>query len=145
MPSDKPAEIQRLLRKTFFPQAVAQDEAILEAFDWDGLWGTTWVPELPNGKYELRAVAKDWSGNVDADLAPILTVDVAGGVVTPESPPDVSIEFTANLGGTGVGDPAQLNGNLLNTYNNLPTVVLTIEAPEEPTVLVLVEVIHLMD
>jgi hypothetical protein len=64
-PEDKADKVRDLLRKTFFPPAVAKEEAILEAFDWTGLWGATWKPQLAEGaEYQLRAIAKDWSGNV---------------------------------------------------------------------------------
>ena len=145
-PEDKRDEVFDVLRKTFYPPAVAQDEAVLLAYDWTGLWGTTWVPNLPEGtEIQLRAIAKDWSGNVTPpELAPVLNARVLGGMVDPVTPGSgMAIEFTANLGGTGVGDPtdSQANG-LLETYENLPTVVLTVDAPnaiENPTVLVLVE------
>jgi hypothetical protein len=97
---------------------------------------------LPDGTYQLRAVAKDWSGNVDPDLAPVLTVSVVDGVVQPMTPASgMSIDFTANLGGTGVGDVVQqVNNQLVATYDDTPTVVVSVESSEKPTVLVLVEV-----
>jgi hypothetical protein len=146
-PEDKADEVRDMLRKTFFPPAVAKEEAILEAFNWTGLWGATWKPDLTEGvEYDLRAIAKDWSGNTTpAEQAPILTVRVEGGVINPVTPgANMEIELTANIGGTGVGDPviSQANGLLMPTYNNLPTVVITVDAPdaiEDPAVLVLVE------
>jgi hypothetical protein len=145
-PEDKRDEVFEVLRKTFFPPAVAQEEAVLLAYDWTGLWGTTWVPNLPEGtEIQLRAIAKDWSGNVTPpELAPVLNARVQGGMVDPVTPGSgMAIEFTANLGGTGVGDPTESQANgTLETYENLPTVVLTVDAPnaiENPTVLVLVE------
>jgi hypothetical protein len=137
-PEDKVDNIRDIFYKGLFPPAVAMDDAIVEAFDWDGLWGAAWDPMISDGTYYLRAVAKDWHGNVDPDLAPVLQVTVQNGVVNPFTPnAGVSIEFTANLGGTGVGDVVYDTGQ---SYNNMPTVVLTVEAPEKPRVLVLVEV-----
>ncbi len=137
-PEDKVDDIRDIFWKGLYPPAVAMDDAITEAFNWDGLWGTTWEPDnMADGVYYLRAVAKDWHGNVDPDVAPVLEVSINNGVVYPFTPDaGVSIEFTANLGGTGVGDVAYGS----QSYNNTPTVVLTVEAPEKPIVLVLVEV-----
>jgi hypothetical protein len=142
-PEDKVDDIRDIFRKRLYPPAVANDEAIMEAFDWSGLWGAVWKPEvLDNGEYELRAVAKDWSGNVDPNPA-TMPFMVEDGVVLPPQSPDMSIEFTADLGGSGVGDvsfrdPAS-NAPIMS-YDNTPSVVLTVSAPEDPTVLVLVEV-----
>lgn len=125
--------------KRLFPPSVAIDEALNEAFDWTGLWGASWDPSvLPSGAYELRAIAKDWSGNVTPeDMAPVLTIEVEGGVALPETPGnDIEIEFTANLGGIGVGD----SRFGWQSYYDTPSVVLTVTAPEKPTVMVLVEV-----
>jgi hypothetical protein len=69
-PEDKVDEISDIYRKQILPYSVIQDQAILEAFRFEGLWGTTWNPTLPDGTYYLRAVAKDWSGNIDPSLAP---------------------------------------------------------------------------
>jgi hypothetical protein len=143
-PGDKADDIRDMFKNSLFPMPVTIDKAILEAFDWDGLWGTTWKPMLPDGTYYLRAVAKDWSGNVDASLAPIMPISIVDGAVQPVTPASaISIEFTANLGGTGVGDVVYWSAaqqRFLPSYDNTPSVVLTVEAPEEPTVLVLVEV-----
>ena len=126
------------LTKQLLPVTVASDEGVIEAFDWTGLWGTTWESSmLADGAYEVRAIAKDWSGNVTPeDMAPILTIEVEGGVVDPETPGSgIDIEFTADLGGVGVGDRPWTTG----TYHDEPGVVLTITASEKPTVLVLAE------
>jgi hypothetical protein len=147
-PEDKTDEIwDILINKTFYPHAVAQEEAVMLAYEWTNLWGTTWVPNLPEGtEIQLRAIAKDWSGNVTPpELAPVLNARVQGGMVDPVTPGSgMAVEFTANLGGTGVGDPTESQeDDLLETYENLPSVVLTVDAPnaiEKPTVLVLVEV-----
>ena len=114
------------------------NETINELFDWTGLWGASWdASMLMDGLYEVRAIAKDWSGNVTPeDMAPILTIEVANGVVNPETPgADVSIEFTANIGGVGIGDKPYDN----DSYRDIPGMVITVEAPEPPTVLVLAE------
>ncbi len=136
--------ISGILRPALFPPAVALNEAIVEAFNWTGLWGTTWDPKLADGTYQMRAVAKDWSGNVDPDSAPIYTFSVVNGVVVPETPASgISIEFTADLGGTGVGDRSgqwYTGNSSTSNYTDRPSVVITVEAPEKPTVLVLAEV-----
>jgi hypothetical protein len=124
--------------KRLFPPSVLLDEIVNEAFDWTGLWGASWDPSmLAAGEYELRAIAKDWAGNVTPEeMAPVLTIKVENGVVDPETPgAGVEIEFTANLGGVGVGDAPYG----LQSYKDVPGVVVTVTAPEEPTVLVLVE------
>jgi hypothetical protein len=142
--------IPTVIKKNIFPEKVARNDGIYELFDWTGLWATTWDPKLPNGTYQLRAIAKDWSGNVDPSLAPILTVSVANGQVQPETPGSgISIEFSANLGGNGIGDrsgqwtdgdhavPDSAN------YNDVPSLVVTVDAPinmpDEPIVLMLAE------
>jgi hypothetical protein len=51
-PEDKVDDIRDVYRKGLYPPAVANDEAIMEAFDWEGLWGTTWKPDsLEDGDY----------------------------------------------------------------------------------------------
>jgi len=140
--------IPPVVQKSLFPTPLARNEGIYELFDWTGLWATTWVPNLPDGKYQLRAVAKDWSGNVDPSLAPILTVSVVNGVVIPETPGSgISVEFSANLGGLGVGDRSAQGisdvGRYDANYTDVPSVVVTVDAPismpDEPTVLILGE------
>jgi len=140
----KLAEISNI-QTSLFPQALVRNEAIIELFDWTGLWGVPWTPNLPDGIYQLRAVAKDWSGNVDPSKAPILTIQIANGVAQPVTPGSgIGIEFSANLGGTGIGDrSAQWNINpvdpLQPNYNDGPTVVVTVDSVEKPIVLVLAE------
>jgi len=110
---------------------VRVDEAILEAFDWTGLWGTTWKSELAEleegAMYELRAVAKDWSGNVAPELAPILKFRYENGVVNYEPEPSgMEISFTADIGGTGLGD-AIPRGD----YTDSPSVVVSIDVESQ--------------
>jgi len=141
-PADKLEDISEIWYKQLYPDAVRIDKAILEAFDWTGLWGTTWkakLAELEEGAmYELRAVAKDWSGNVAPELAPILKFRYENGVVNYEPDPSgMEISFTADIGGTGLGD-SLIRGD----YKDSPSVVVSVdvESGEKPTVLVLVEV-----
>jgi hypothetical protein len=70
------------------------------------------------------------------------SVDDSGAVHPFDEVAGMSIEFTADLGGTGLGDRSAWYDvpTAATNYNDMPTVVLTVEAPEEPTVLVLVEV-----
>ena len=142
--------IPAVIKKNIFPEKVARNDGIYELFDWTGLWATTWDPKLPDGKYQLRAIAKDWSGNVDPSLAPILTVSVANGQVKPETPGSgISVEFSANLGGNGIGDRSGqwANGNPVAAnsanYTDVPSLVVTVDAPidmpDEPIVLMLAE------
>ncbi len=134
--------------KYLFPTPLARNDGIYELFDWTGLWATTWSPKLADGKYQLRAVAKDWSGNVDPDLAPILTVSVVNGVVIPETPGSgIKVEFSANLGGLGIGDRSAQGISDVDRYDpnytDIPSVVVTVDAPismpDEPIVLMLAE------
>jgi len=142
--ADKIDTVSKISQR-LFPTALAVNEAIIELFNWTGLWGTTWQPKLADGTYQLRAVAKDWSGNVAPELAPILTVSVVNGVLTPVTPGSgIKIDFTANLGGTGVGDrSAQWDPTTVSegdpNYSATPTVVLEVESSEKPAIFVLGE------
>jgi len=136
------------IQTSLFPTTLSRNEAIIELFNWTGLWGVPWTPNLPDGTYQLRAVAKDWSGNVDPDAAPVLTMTIENGVAQPITENSgIKIEFSANLGGTGVGDrSAQWNTTeTVDAYEPnfndtpRPTVVVTVDAPEKPIVLILAE------
>jgi hypothetical protein len=138
---DKLGQVSKIVKK-LFPTSLAATEAITELFNWTSLWGATWNPNLADGTYQLRAVAKDWSGNVAPELAPILTVSVVNGVVKPVTPGSgIKIDFTANLGGTGIGDRSgqNLGNDLLSNYTDTPTVVVEVEAPDKPLVFMLFE------
>jgi len=142
--SDKLGEVSKIV-KTLFPTTLAATEAITELFNWTSLWGTTWSPNLPDGTYQLRAVAKDWSGNIAPELAPILTVSSVNGVIQPVTPGSgIKIDFTANLGGTGVGDRSAQgigtpSSDLSPNYTDVPTVVVEVDSPEKPIVFMLYE------
>jgi len=134
--NDKLGEVSKIIR-TLFPTTLAVTEAITEMFNWTSLWGTTWNPNLADGTYQLRAVAKDWSGNIDPDLAPILTASVVNGVVQPVTPGSgIKIDFTANLGGTGrdITDTTSIP-----IYSDTPTVVVEVDSPDKPIVFMLFE------
>ena len=132
---DKLGEVSKL-KQTLFPTTLAVTEAITEMFNWTSLWGTTWNPNLADGTYQLRAVAKDMSGNIDPELAPILTVSVVNGVVQPITPGSgIKVDFTANLGGTG----REIGDLTAPVYSDTPTVVVEVDSPDKPIVFMLFE------